>query len=152
MPRSSARAELPDALEQARAEAAEANRRLEALDQAVRGIAGLLSTDRVLQLIVDRVRELSGAQYAALGIVGPHGLIDLFITSGITRRAASGDRPPPRGHGLLGLIIREGRAAARRRHRHRSAQLRLPAEPSPDALAAWCAGARQRAASSATCT
>jgi len=92
-----------------RAEADAANRRLEALDQAVRGIAGVLSTDRVLQLIVDGVRELLDAQYAALGILGPHGLIELFITSGITPDQRKAIGPTPRGHGLLGLIIREGR-------------------------------------------
>lgn len=97
------------ALAEARTQAAAANRRLEALDQAVRGIAGVLSTDVVLQLIVDRVRELSGAQYAALGIVGPHGLIELFITSGISAEERAAIGPTPRGHGLLGLIIREGR-------------------------------------------
>jgi signal transduction histidine kinase len=97
------------ALAAARAEADAANRRLEALDQAVRGIAGVLSTDRVLQLIVDRVRDLLDAQYAALGIVGPHGLIELFITSGITKEQRAAIGPIPRGHGLLGLIIREGR-------------------------------------------
>jgi two-component system, NarL family, sensor histidine kinase DevS len=98
------------ALAEARADAAAANRRLEALDQAVRGIAGVLSTDVVLQLIVDRVRELSDAQYAALGIVGPHGLIELFITSGISAEQRAAIGPTPRGHGLLGKIIREGRS------------------------------------------
>jgi two-component system, NarL family, sensor histidine kinase DevS len=98
------------ALAAARAEADAANRRLEALDEAVRGIAGVLSTDHVLQLIVDRVRELLDAQYAALGIVGPHGLIELFITSGISQEQRAAIGPIPRGHGLLGLIIREGRS------------------------------------------
>ena len=102
--------ELQADLAVARADAAAANRRLEALDQAVRGIAGVLSTDVVLQLIVDRVRELAGAQYAALGIVGPHGLIELFITSGISAEQRAAIGPTPRGHGLLGLIIREGRS------------------------------------------
>ena len=105
----SAPASANAALAAARAEADAANRRLEALDQAVRGIAGILSTDLVLQLIVDRVRELLGAQYAALGIVGSHGLIELFITSGITKEQRAAIGPTPRGHGLLGLIIREGR-------------------------------------------
>jgi signal transduction histidine kinase len=85
-------------------------RQLEALDVAVRGIASVQSVDRVLQVIVDRVRELVGARYAALGIVGSFGRIDQFIVSGITpeQRALLG--APPRGHGLLGTIIKEDRA------------------------------------------
>jgi nitrate/nitrite-specific signal transduction histidine kinase len=83
---------------------------LQALDAAVRGISGILDVEQVLQLIVDRVRDLVGAQYAALGIVDDAGLILRFITSGISaeERRAIGDLP--RGHGLLGLIIRENRS------------------------------------------
>jgi signal transduction histidine kinase len=66
--------------------------------------------DRVLQLIVDRVRDLSGAQHAALGIVGPFGVIDQFITSGISEEQRRRIGALPRGRGLLGLIIREDRA------------------------------------------
>jgi signal transduction histidine kinase len=82
---------------------------LTALDEAARAIAGVLDVETVLQLIVDRVRELVQARYAALGIVGRGGRIERFITSGISieDRAAIGD--PPHGRGLLGLIIREGR-------------------------------------------
>ena len=93
-----------------RAEARAATQRLAALDAAVRGIAGVLSVDRVLQLIVDRVRELSDAQYAALGTVDSEGMIERFITSGITAGQRQRIGPLPRGHGLLGLIIRENRA------------------------------------------
>jgi len=80
-----------------------------ALDEAARAIAGVLDLDEVLQLIVDRVRDLVDAGYAALGIVGSDGRIERFITSGISAsdRAAIGDLP--HGRGLLGLIIREGR-------------------------------------------
>ena len=83
---------------------------LRALDEAVRGISGVLDLDRVLQLIVDRVRALVEAEYAALGIVDESGAIERFITSGMSdeTRAAIGDLP--RGRGLLGLIIRENRA------------------------------------------
>ena len=56
---------------------------LEALDRAVQGIASIASVEHVLQVIVDEVRELIGAQYAALGIVGGFGRIEQFITSGI---------------------------------------------------------------------
>jgi len=82
----------------------------EALDAAVRGIAALVSVDDVLQVIVDRVRPLLAAEYAALGIVDDRGHIERFITSGMddaTRRAIG---PLPQGHGMLGLIIREDRS------------------------------------------
>ncbi|MBI2781350.1 MAG: GAF domain-containing sensor histidine kinase [Chloroflexi bacterium] len=81
---------------------------LYALDRATRAIAGELDVDRVLQLIVDSVRELVGARYAALGIVGPDVSIERFITSGITAEERALIGPPPRGHGLLGTIIRDG--------------------------------------------
>lgn len=93
-----------------RSEARESERRLAALDEAVRGIAAVGSVQRVLQLIVDRVRELVGAQYAALGIVGPIGVIDQFITSGISDERRAAIAALPRGRGLLGLIIREDRS------------------------------------------
>lgn len=83
---------------------------LTALDEATRAIASVLSTDEVLQVIVERVRDLVDARYAALGIVDGDGRIERFITVGITpgQRARLGD--PPQGHGLLGVIIREGRS------------------------------------------
>ena len=84
--------------------------RLAALDAATRAIVAELDVDRVLQLIVDRVRELIGARYAALGIEDGHGRIERFITAGITAEERAAIGPPPVGHGLLGYIIREGRS------------------------------------------
>lgn len=80
-----------------------------ALDAAVRAVAELAPIDDVLQVIVDQVRPVVDAQYAALGIVDVRGRIERFITSGMdaaTRRAIG---PLPEGHGLLGLIIEENR-------------------------------------------
>jgi signal transduction histidine kinase len=93
----------------ARSVAERATAQITALDQAVRGIGGVLDVDRVLQLITDQVRGLAGAQYAAIGIVDAYGAIERFITSGISdeQRARIGDLP--HGRGLLGLIIREDR-------------------------------------------
>ncbi len=88
-------------------EASSQRQQLDALDGAVRGIAGLMPVERVLQLIVDRVRELVAAQYAALGIIGPFGRIEQFTTSGMTPEQRLEIGGLPRGHGLLGLIIRE---------------------------------------------
>jgi len=81
---------------------------IEALDDATRAIAEVLDLETVLQLIVDRLRTLVDADYAALGVAGPDGTIARFVTAGIS----AGDRArigsPPRGHGLLGLVIHEG--------------------------------------------
>ena len=92
-----------------RAEAHGRAARLAALEAATRAVAAELDIDRVLGLIVDRVRELVGAKFAALGLVDGRGRIERFITSGIDpeRRAEIGG--VPRGHGLLGLVIRDGR-------------------------------------------
>lgn len=85
-------------------------RQLRALDEAIRGISGVLDVDRVLQLIADRVRSLAEAQYAAIGIVDADGAIERFITSGISEEERARIGELPRGRGLLGLIIRENRS------------------------------------------
>ena len=80
---------------------------LDAVDAATRAVASVLSVDEVLQVIVDQVRPLVGAQYAALGIVDIRGVIERFITSGLSDDARARIGPLPRGHGFLGLIIQE---------------------------------------------
>jgi signal transduction histidine kinase len=97
-------------LEEALAAVAFADERLAAFAASIRAMSGILAVDRVLQVIVDRVRELVGAGYAALGIVDSEGVIDQFITSGMSRAERSALGAPPRGHGILGLIIRENRS------------------------------------------
>lgn len=66
------------------------------------------SLDLVLQRVVDAAREVVGARYAALGVLGEDGSsLVQFVTSGLdeAERRRIGD--PPRGRGLLGLVIRE---------------------------------------------
>lgn len=92
----------------ARLVAVRSDETLYALDRATRAIAGELQLDRVLQLIVDSVRDLVGAHYAALGTVDAGGRIERFITSGISDDLRRRIGPPPQGHGLLGTIIRDG--------------------------------------------
>jgi signal transduction histidine kinase len=82
--------------------------RLAALEAATRAIAAELDIDRVLQLIVDRVRDLTRSRYAALGIADARGRMERFITSGMSPETRAAIGPVPRGHGLLGLIIQEG--------------------------------------------
>jgi signal transduction histidine kinase len=100
------------AVESARSQllAERAHEHLAALDAALRGISGALTVDAVLQLIVDRVRILGEAEYAALGIVGDDGVIRQFITSGIDPTDRQRIGAIPRGLGLLGLLIHESQS------------------------------------------
>src|SRR4029077_20222303 len=72
----------------------------DALDAATRAIAGLVSADDVLQVIVDQVRPLVGARYAARGTVDEHGVIERFITSGMSSATRASIGALPRGHGF----------------------------------------------------
>jgi signal transduction histidine kinase len=91
-----------------RVESLRSDRALYQLDRATRAIAGELDVDRVLQQIVDSVRGLVGARYAALGTFDASGRIERFITSGISDAVRRAIGPLPEGHGLLGTIIRDG--------------------------------------------
>lgn len=82
----------------------------DALDDAVRAIAGVLDLEQVLERIVERVRDLADGEYAALGIIGDDGMLERFITSGISPDERRRIGPPPTGRGLLGVIIRESRS------------------------------------------
>ena len=80
---------------------------LEGFLAATQAIASELALESVLQVIVDQARLLVNAQYAALGIVGPDGRIERFITSGMDTATRQRIGDLPRGHGVLGLLIRE---------------------------------------------
>ena len=88
----------------------DARRRLEALDAATVAISQELSLERVLQIIVDSVRPLVGARYAALGIPDDHGSMERFITSGISERRREVVGHLPSGRGLIGLSLPRGEA------------------------------------------
>ncbi|HEU4799963.1 MAG TPA: GAF domain-containing sensor histidine kinase [Gemmatimonadales bacterium] len=69
-----------------------------------------LSLEGVLQRVVEVAAALIGAQYAAIGVLDPDGrLLESFTTYGISDEAREKLGPPPRGHGILGLVIREKR-------------------------------------------
>ena len=64
----------------------------------------------MLQEVVDAARDVVGARYAALGVLGPDGTSFVqFVTSGMEEAARQRIGDPPRGRGLLGLVIREGK-------------------------------------------
>jgi signal transduction histidine kinase len=80
-----------------------------ALHKAAVAITGELELDSLLQQIVDCARELVGCKYAALGVLGDDGYIVRFPTSGISEVDREKIGALPRGHGLLGVMLRAGR-------------------------------------------
>jgi signal transduction histidine kinase len=54
--------------------------------------------------------EVIGAHYAAIGVLAPDGrVLESFTTYGISDEDRARIGPPPRGHGILGLVIRDPR-------------------------------------------
>jgi signal transduction histidine kinase len=69
-----------------------------------------LSLDAVLQKLVETAAGLTGARYAALGVLDPAGeSLERFVTTGVDdeTREAIGDLP--HGRGILGVLIRDPR-------------------------------------------
>lgn len=96
-------------IEQHQAEAQRRSEQLAALHKAALVLTKEIDLGTVLQSVVDEARALVKAQYGALGVLNKEkNYIDQFIVSGITpeQRALLG--PPPRGHGLLGVLIKTG--------------------------------------------
>jgi len=69
-----------------------------------------LSLEGVLQRVVQVAAEVIGAHYAAIGVLAPDGrVLESFTTYGISDEERERIGPLPRGHGILGLVIREPR-------------------------------------------
>lgn len=86
------------------------NDRRRALVEAGIAITSELSLDVMLQKLVRIAAELTDARYAALGVLGRDGKrLERFITHGISddERVALGK--PPRGRGVLGVLIDDPR-------------------------------------------
>ena len=88
-----------------------AQQRLTALLEAVMAVTADLELADVLTRIVHSACELVDAKYGALAVLGPDGeRVVEFVTQGVTQQEREAIGDPPRGHGVLGLLIREGRA------------------------------------------
>ena len=96
-------------------EAVRSDRALYLLDRGSGRLPGS-STNRVLQLIVDSVRDLVSARYAALGTFDDLGRIESFITSGISDDLRALIGPLPRSQASSN-DVRDG------------ATLRIPTSP-----------------------
>jgi signal transduction histidine kinase len=70
-----------------------------------------LSLEAVLQRIIEAAATLTGARYAALGVIDPSGRsLERFLTTGIDAETYDRIGDLPRGRGILGVLIRDAHA------------------------------------------
>jgi signal transduction histidine kinase len=81
--------------------------RLRGLLRANALVAGELSLPVVLRQIVAAARDLVGARYAALGVLGRDGELEQFVHAGMDEELVGRIGELPRGRGILGLLIRK---------------------------------------------
>jgi signal transduction histidine kinase len=81
--------------------------RLRVLVDAGIALSSELSIDALLQRIVETAADLTGARYAALGVIDASGVsLERFFTHGIDPETHAAIGELPRGRGLLGVLIR----------------------------------------------
>ena len=84
--------------------------RLRLLIEVGRGLVSKLELETVLNRVIEVGRELTGARYAALGILDEDRQeLERFLTLGIDEEARQAIGDLPRGHGVLGELIRDPR-------------------------------------------
>jgi signal transduction histidine kinase len=84
--------------------------RLRVLVDAGIALSSELSLDALLQRIVETAAQLTGARYAALGVIDRSGqALERFLTTGIDAETHASIGDLPRGRGILGVLIREAK-------------------------------------------
>lgn len=82
--------------------------RLRTLLETGIAITSELSLDGVLERIVEAAASLTGAQYAALGVIDRSGAaLERFVTTGFDEETVRAIGDPPHGRGILGILIHE---------------------------------------------
>jgi signal transduction histidine kinase len=82
--------------------------RLQALVKAGMMLTSELSLDALLQRLIETAAELTGARYAALGVIDASGSrLERFVSHGVDAETAAAIGEPPQGRGILGVLLRE---------------------------------------------
>ena len=86
----------------------EAEDRLRRLLDVGKTLAAELDTEELLERVLELARSLTGARYAALGVLDEsrHGL-GRFLTAGVDRATQRSIGQLPRGRGVLGVLIED---------------------------------------------
>ena len=85
--------------------------RLRGLVDAGIALSSELSLDDLLQKLVETAADLTGARYAALGVIDETGTeLERFLTTGIGPELHTAIGELPRGRGILGVLIKDAKA------------------------------------------
>jgi signal transduction histidine kinase len=79
------------------------------VSQAVLSVTRQMSVRDVLQVIVRSARSLVGARYAAIGVPDEGDSFAEFVTDGISQAEQDAIGPLPRRHGMLGVLLTDGK-------------------------------------------
>ena len=79
------------------------------VSQAVLSVTRQMPVRDVLQVIVRSARSLVGARYAALGVPDDGNSFAEFVVDGISPAEQQAIGPLPRRHGMLGVLLTEGK-------------------------------------------
>jgi signal transduction histidine kinase len=80
------------------------------VSQAVLSVTRQMSVRDVLKVIVRSARSLVGARYTALGVPDEGDSFAEFVVDGISDAEWQAIGPLPRRHGMLGVLLKEGKA------------------------------------------
>ena len=84
--------------------------RLRRLLDVRRALAAETDYERLLERVLEEGRALTGARYAALGVVDEERVgLERFLTSGVDAATREAIGEPPRGRGVLGTLILDAR-------------------------------------------
>ena len=82
--------------------------RIRSLLDAGIALTSELSLDALLQRLTEMAAELTGAKYAALGVIDPNRTeLESFVTTGLEPETIAAIGDLPRGRGILGVLIQE---------------------------------------------
>lgn len=82
---------------------------LHGLLDAVLAIGSDLDLQTVLRRIVEAATHLVDARYGALGVIGEGDTLSQFVAVGVDEETIKRIGPFPRGHGILGVLIKDPR-------------------------------------------
>ena len=90
--------------------ASEAEVRAQRLLEVGRSLVTELDQERVLERLLETAREITGARYAALGILNERRTeLARFLTAGVDEQTHRAIGDLPRGRGVLGVLIEDPR-------------------------------------------